>query len=143
MSSTTISMPSTRPVVAVVRGDSAAGVSQARQAARAFTDRLTPASRPDMADALVLVVSELVTNALRHGGGSFSVRLTAHPDAVEVAVDDVSPRMPRLRAPDLTDDGGGFGWPMINRLARTTAITRRRAGGKTVTAFLPRSQHRS
>ncbi|WP_328908631.1 ATP-binding protein [Streptomyces sp. NBC_00234] len=142
MNSTTISIPSALPVVNVVRGDSAAGVSQARQAACAFSDRLTPAPRPDMEDTLVLVVSELVTNALRHGGGAFSLRLTAHPDAVEVAVDDVSPRMSRMRAPDLTDAGGGFGfgfgWPMVNRLARTTAITRRRAGGKTVTAYLPR-----
>jgi len=138
MKSTTISSPAASPVVAVVRGDSAAGVSRARQAARAFTDRLTPAPPPDMADTLVLVVSELVTNALRHGGGAFSLRLNAHPDAIEVAVDDASPWMPRKRAPDLTDAGGGFGWPMVNRLARTTAITRRRAGGKTVTAFLPR-----
>ncbi|MEU1220302.1 ATP-binding protein [Streptomyces microflavus] len=138
MSSTTISIPSTRSVVAVVRGDSAAGVVQARRAARAFTDRLTPALRPDTADTLVLVVSELVTNALRHGGGSFSLRLNAHPDAIEVAVDDPSPRMPHLRTPDLTGAGGGFGWHMVNHLARTTAITRRRTGGKTVTAFLPR-----
>lgn len=69
-----ISIPSTRPVLAMVRGDSVAGVSRARQAARAFTDRLTPASRPDTADTLVLV-SELATNALRHGGGS-----TRQPD---------------------------------------------------------------
>ncbi|MER8199362.1 ATP-binding protein [Streptomyces microflavus] len=139
MKSTTISSSLTAsPVVTVVRGDSAPGVSRARQAARALTDRLIPAPPPEMADTLVLVVSELVTNALRHGGGVFSLRLTAHLDAIEVAVDDASPRMARMRAPDLTDAGGGFGWPMVNRLARATAITSRRAGGKTVTAFLPR-----
>ncbi|MFH9298938.1 ATP-binding protein [Streptomyces sp. NPDC017520] len=138
MNSTTISIPSTPPVVAVVRGDSAAGASQARRAARAFTDRLTPAPRPDMADTLVLVVSELVTNALRHGGGAFSLRLTAHPDAIEVAVDDPSPRVPHLRTPDLTGADGGFGWHMVNHLARTTAITHQPSGGKTVSAFIPR-----
>lgn len=42
-----------------------------------------------------------------------------------------------MRTPDLTGSGGGFGWAMVNRLARTTAITRRTVGGKTVTAFLP------
>ncbi|MFG2593971.1 hypothetical protein [Streptomyces sp. NPDC048438] len=62
------------PVPTVVLGDSASGIGQARQAARAFTGRLTPAPDPDAA---------------------------------------------------------------INRLPRTTAITRRTAGGKTVTASLP------
>ncbi|MEV0750227.1 ATP-binding protein [Streptomyces sp. NBC_01220] len=112
-------------------------IGRARRATRAFTARLTPVSGPDGADTLVLVVSELATNALRHGGGTFALRLNVHPDAIEVAADDTSPRLPRMRTPDLTGAGGGFGWPMVNRHARTTAITRRPAGGKTVTAFLP------
>ncbi|XMN08209.1 ATP-binding protein [Streptomyces griseobrunneus] len=138
MNSTKITISEATPVPTAVRGDSAAGVSQARQAARAFTDRLVPTPCPDVADTLVLVVSELVTNALRHGDGTFTLRLNAHPDAVEVAVDDTSPRWPRMRTPDLTGSGGGFGWPMVNRLARTTAVTHRAAGGKTVTALLSR-----
>lgn len=136
MNSTTISITSTPPVPTVVRGDSAAGIGQARQTARAFTARLIPAPDPDMAHTLALVVCELVTNALRHGGGTFNLRLNAHPDAIEVAVDDTSPRLPRMRTPDPTS-AGGFGWAMVNHLARTTAITRRTDGGKTVTAFLP------
>lgn len=80
------------------------------------------------------MVSELATNALRHGGGTFTLRLNVHPDAIEVAVDGTSPRLPRMRTPALTGAGGGFGWPMVNRLDRTTAITHRPAGGKTVTA---------
>lgn len=51
------------------------------------------------------------------------LRLNAHLDAVEVAVDDTSPRWPRVRTPDVTGSDGGFGWPMVNRLARTTAVT--------------------
>lgn len=92
MSSTTITVSQTPPGTTTVRGDSAAGISQARQAARAFTHRLTPTPCPDSADTLVLVVSGLVTNALRHGGGTFTLRLHAHPDAIEVAVDDTGPR---------------------------------------------------
>lgn len=138
MNSTKITISEATPVPTTVRGDSAVGISRARQAARAFADRLAPTPFPDVADTLVLVVSELVTNALRHGDGTFTLRLNAHPDAVEIAVDDASPRWPRVRTPDLTGSGGGFGWPMVNRLARTTAVTRRAAGGKTVTAFLSR-----
>ncbi|MEE4495153.1 ATP-binding protein [Streptomyces sp. BE230] len=136
-STTTISVTSTPPVPAVVQGGSAACIGQARRADTGRAARLTPESDPDRADMLVLVVSELVTNALRHGGGTLTLRLNAHPDAIEIAVDDTSPRLPRMRTPDLSGAGGGFGWPMVNRLARTTAITRRTAGGKTVTAFLP------
>ncbi|MER7696713.1 MULTISPECIES: ATP-binding protein [unclassified Streptomyces] len=138
MNSTKINISAAAPVPITVRGDSAASISRARRATRVFTDRLVPKPCPDVADTLVLVVSELVTNALRHGDGAFTLRLNAHPDAVEVAVDDTSPRWPRARTPDLTGSGGGFGWPMVKRLARTTAVTRRAAGGKTVTAFVSR-----
>ncbi|MEU9191503.1 ATP-binding protein, partial [Streptomyces sp. NPDC048484] len=92
----------------------------------------------EAADTVVLVVSELVTNALRHGGGTFSLDLTAHPDSIAVAVHDRSPQAPRMRTPDLNGGTGGFGWPMVNRLARATAVTRRTAGGKTVSALLAR-----
>ena len=73
---------------------------------------------------MVLVVSELVTNALRHGGGTCTLSLTAHPDSIEVAVHDHSPKAPRMRTPDLNDGTGGFGWPMVNRLARATTVNR-------------------
>jgi len=64
--------------------------------------------------------------------------LTAHPDSIEVTVHDHSPQAPRMRTPDLNDGTGGFGWPMVNRLARTTAVTRQADGGKTVSALLAR-----
>lgn len=93
---------------------------------------------PDAADTVVLVVSELVTNALRHGRGRCTWEVTAHPDTIEVAVHDPSRHVPRMRTPDLNGGSGGFGWPMVNRLARSTAVTRRPSGGKTVSARLPR-----
>ncbi|MCX4546018.1 ATP-binding protein [Streptomyces sp. NBC_01565] len=46
-------------------------VAGARQAARAFLEALRrPAIGRERADTVVLVVSELVTNALRHGDGT-------------------------------------------------------------------------
>ncbi|GGU02553.1 hypothetical protein GCM10010272_54810 [Streptomyces lateritius] len=44
-----------------------------------------------------------------------------------------------MRTPDPNGGTGGFGWPMVNRLARTTAVTRQAAGGNTVSALLARS----
>ncbi|WP_328679823.1 ATP-binding protein [Streptomyces sp. NBC_00343] len=116
----------------------ATSVAGARDSARAFLEGLDRPIAAEAADTVVLVVSELVTNALRHGGGTCTLNLTAHPDGVEVAVRDRSSRTPRMRTPDLNGGTGGFGWPMVNRLARTTAVTRQAAGGKTVSALVAR-----
>ncbi|MFJ7272698.1 ATP-binding protein [Streptomyces sp. NPDC099050] len=115
-----------------------AAIAGARDVARAFLDSLQLAVGPDTADSVVLVVSELVTNALRHAGGACVLQLTAHPDTIEVAVRDSCPRAPRMRAPDLNGGTGGFGWPMVDRLTRNTTVTPDETGGKFVRAFLPR-----
>ncbi|MFD3875884.1 ATP-binding protein [Streptomyces sp. NPDC058623] len=116
----------------------AASVAGARESTRHFLQDLLPAVAAEAADTVILVVSELVTNALRHGGGTWTLNLTAHPDSIEVAVHDRSPHAPRMRTPDLNDGTGGFGWPMVNCLAHTTAVTHHPAGGKTVSALLAR-----
>ncbi|MGR8012158.1 ATP-binding protein [Streptomyces hypolithicus] len=138
MNSTMITIASTPLVPTAVRGDSAAGISQARQAARIFTDSLTPAPGPDVADTLVLVVSELVTNALRHGGGQYTLELSAGPGTVTAAVSDPNPAHPRERTPDLNGGSGGFGWHMIRRLTDRLTITPGPGYGKTIHAQLPR-----
>ncbi|MFJ9341947.1 ATP-binding protein [Streptomyces sp. NPDC101733] len=114
--------------------------ADARERTRDFLDALARPLARGAADTVVLVVSELVTNALRHGGGTYKLDLTAHPGGIEVAVHDPSPPlMPRQRVPDLIGGTGGFGCHMINDLALTTSATRRASGGKTVTALLPRT----
>ncbi|MET9695634.1 ATP-binding protein [Streptomyces sp. NPDC006529] len=116
-----------------------AAVAGARRAARSFLGALgQTAIEPECADTVILVVSELVTNALRHGGGAHTLRLAAHPDTIEVSVEDSSPHWPRMRTPDLVDGTGGFGWRMVNDLARSIVVTPTPEGGKTVRALLPR-----
>ncbi|MFF4427163.1 ATP-binding protein [Streptomyces sp. NPDC001549] len=116
-----------------------AAVAEARRAARAFLEALgQPAICREQADTVVLVVSELVTNALHHGGGAYTLRLTAHPSCIEVAVEDPSPRMPRMRTPDLVDGAGGFGWHMVNDLSLAAVLMPGPEGGKTIRALLPR-----
>ncbi|MDT0341527.1 ATP-binding protein [Streptomyces litchfieldiae] len=140
MNGTKISDIASAPAFAptVVRGDSPQSVLRAREATRAFTDSLAPVPDPATADALVLVVSELVTNALRHGGGRFALELAAAPDTVTVAVSDPSPTRPRERTPDLDDGSGGFGWRMVRGLASQLAITPGPGAGKTIHAGFPR-----
>jgi anti-sigma regulatory factor (Ser/Thr protein kinase) len=125
------------PPAVVVQGDSPDAIHRTRDAVRAFTDSLTPAPDPTTADTLVLVVSELVTNALRHGGGRYTLVLSAGPDTVTVSVSDPNPAPPRERTPDLNDDSGGFGWHMVRHLTSQLSITADRPG-KTIHARLTR-----
>ena len=91
-----------------------------------------------MADTLVLVVSALVTNALRHGGGRYTLRLSAGPDTVTAAVSDPSPARPREHTPDLDGGSGGFGWHMTRHLTTHLTITTGPGYGKTIHAQLHR-----
>ncbi|CAM5659153.1 ATP-binding protein [Streptomyces pilosus] len=123
--------------VNVAAARSTASVAGARDSARDFLRSLVPALASEAADTLVLVVCELVTNALRYGGGACTWVLTA-PGQHRGGRARRQPAAPRMRSPDLNGGTGGFGWPMVNRLARATVVIRHANGGKTVSALLPR-----
>ncbi|MEU2161005.1 ATP-binding protein [Streptomyces chengbuensis] len=97
------------------------------------------ASDPNVVGDALLVTSELVTNALRHGGGmtSFDVELT--DEGCRVSVGDRSDRLPEL--PSLGDGSGrlrvgGHGWRVIRRLARSVTIIPEAHGGKRVSVLI-------
>jgi anti-sigma regulatory factor (Ser/Thr protein kinase) len=56
---------------------------------------------------VVLVTSELVTNAIRHAGADLLVRLVREQDQIRLEVTDPLPELPELRRPDL-DSGRGL-----------------------------------
>lgn len=98
-----------------------------------------PCKGTSVADAL-LVTSELVTNAFRHGGGITDFTAEVTDGGVRVSVGDRSDRLPAL--PDRTEDHdrlriGGHGWRLILTLARNVAITHQADGGKLITALVP------
>ncbi len=139
MGDTETTAPTRKPrASAVVVGDGPGDIAHAREAARAFADGLDPAPTPESAETLALVVSELATNALRHGGGHYTLELAAGTDAVHIAVSDPNPAHPRDRTPGLVGGTGGFGWPMVRHLADTVAITPGSGQGKTIHIRLPR-----
>ncbi|MGV9697642.1 ATP-binding protein [Streptomyces sp. NPDC003470] len=87
---------------------------------------------------LLLVVSELVTNAIRHGGGlaGFDARTTG--EGVWIAVHDNSRVIPPVvHAFPTRHHGSGYGWPLVARLARDIAVELRPGGGKTISAMVP------
>ena len=65
-------------------------------------------------DGAAVVVSELVTNAVRHGGGCLALHVEAHGPDVTLSVADGSSVVPRRREPD---GSGGRGIMLIDALA--------------------------
>ncbi|MFI7318152.1 ATP-binding protein [Streptomyces venezuelae] len=88
-------------------------------------------------DDAVLVTSELVTNALRHGGGLRGFECRVRPGFVEIAVEDGSDVVPRSRPRTSLLMSGGHGWPSVCRLADDVSVTRLPEGGKCIVARVP------
>jgi anti-sigma regulatory factor (Ser/Thr protein kinase) len=102
--------------------------------ARQFT-RSTLASwqSPGSHDDIVLVVSELVTNALLHGHGTPMVRLFDGTDRVRVEVCDDSPLLPVSHRVTPTS---GLGLRVVEQLSSAWGASRR-GRGKVVWCELP------
>ncbi|MEW9531035.1 ATP-binding protein [Microbispora sp. NPDC049125] len=73
-------------------------------------------------DDVLLVVSELVTNALRHGDGSPVLRLSGGVTWMRVEVADDGAGLPRLRRRGRMD---GWGLNLIQQLAAGWGVDRR------------------
>ncbi|MEU6823503.1 ATP-binding protein [Streptomyces atriruber] len=130
--------PLTRPPETATFDKRPEAVAHARDVTRAFVAGLSPEVGDQNASSIELVVSELITNVVRHARGTLcSLRLQARRDVITVAVSDADPRPPQERAPDLAGDTGGFGWPMVQHLARVVTVSLD-ATSKTIRAELAR-----
>jgi len=84
-------------------------------------------------DDIVLVVSELVTNALLHGYGTPVVRLLDEPGRIRIEVCDDSPLLPVSHTVTRTS---GLGLRVVEQLATAWGASRR-GRGKVVWCELP------
>ncbi|MES4883405.1 SpoIIE family protein phosphatase [Streptomyces sp. NBC_01723] len=80
----------------------------------------------DLTDAVELLVSEVVTNAVRYASRPVTLRLL-RTDVLRCEVGDDVPQLPRLRQARATDEGGR-GLYLVNRLARRWGATRLSTG---------------
>lgn len=94
------------------------------------------ASCATLVDEVSLVVSELVTNAVRHADPPVVMEIQVSDDEVLVAVDDGSPGRPGLTRPPV-DAEGGRGLQLVDQVSVETGI-RPQPPGKTVWAALRR-----
>lgn len=129
----------TRP--AVRAGAAYVGGSHIIAEARDFTADFL--SRARAADVMVgpllverarLVVSELMTNAVKYADGPVSILLEVREDALVIAVSDTAPALP---VPKAYDPGriGQHGLEIVQALCRDLRITEQ-TGGKRITAYI-------
>ncbi|MFD9394167.1 ATP-binding protein [Streptomyces sp. NPDC060000] len=88
-------------------GLSATDATWPRRLRRIVRASLTYWRRPDLIDTANLLLTELATNALRHGHGrDIGVRLFFQDDRCVIEVNDGSPERPELQHAGPTDEGG-------------------------------------
>jgi serine phosphatase RsbU (regulator of sigma subunit)/anti-sigma regulatory factor (Ser/Thr protein kinase) len=101
----------------------------AGQARRLVRRALARWDLDELTDSVELLVSEVVTNAVRYAERPITLRLL-RTDVLRCEVGDDVPQLPRLRQARATDEGGR-GLYLVNRLARRWGATRL-SGGKVV-----------
>ena len=106
-------------------------------AARAWAvQRFVEWGHESLADLAELLVSEMVTNALRHASGPIELTILLLDEIITIAVEDSAAPLPRLRR--VTDvDEGGRGLQLVATLSARWGA-RPTAGGKVVWCDLPR-----
>ncbi|PTM91226.1 SpoIIE family protein phosphatase [Streptomyces spinosirectus] len=80
----------------------------------------------DLSDSVELLVSEVVTNAVRYASRPVTLRLL-RTDVLRCEVGDDVPQLPRLRQARATDEGGR-GLYLVNKMARRWGATRLSTG---------------
>lgn len=99
----------------------------ARQARRLARRALARWQLEDLTDSVELLVSEVVTNAVRYAERPITLRLLRTRDVLRCEVGDDVPQLPRIRQARLSDEGGR-GLFLVNRMARRWSATRLSAG---------------
>jgi anti-sigma regulatory factor (Ser/Thr protein kinase) len=112
----------------LVLGREAGSVAQARDWVETFLGRVPGAAV--ICDDAVLIVSELVTNSLRHGLGEVVIRASTEDATLAMSVTDSGEELPVLREV-LPDRVGGVGLQIVERLSTAWGVAPF-PGGKTV-----------
>jgi anti-sigma regulatory factor (Ser/Thr protein kinase) len=111
------------------------GAAAARRATR---DVLAKWHLPALVDSVVLAVSELVTNAMRHGRPPVWLTLRRRPKELRVGVHDADPHpVPDGVPPSRDDAESGRGLEIVAALAGQVGVEQVPNDGKVVFASFP------
>jgi serine phosphatase RsbU (regulator of sigma subunit)/anti-sigma regulatory factor (Ser/Thr protein kinase) len=105
-------------------------LSAVRHARSLIRDPLKRWGLEDLIDSSELLVSELVTNAIKYANGEVMLRLILEPDTLVCEVHDSSPALPRVLQVD-KDAENGRGLHVVSQVASRWGV-RRTTGGKVV-----------
>src|SRR4051812_24821584 len=92
------------------------GLDDVPRARQYISAALSDSADPDLVDLAQLVTTELVTNALLHGGPPITLRVTCRPGRARVEVTDASPVLPEMGLGG-EDEMTGRGLALIEALA--------------------------
>ncbi|MEU9161394.1 ATP-binding protein [Streptomyces sp. NPDC048424] len=104
--------------------------SSVGQARRVLTAQLSSWGLHEVTDTYRLLVSELITNALRHAHGPVRVNLRVHGSLLRCEVEDASPVCPVPRTAG-TDAESGRGIELVDALAQDWGSDRTSTGKTT------------
>ena len=98
--------------------------ADAAGAARAYLRRQANLRHPPILDDALILTSELVTNAVRHGRPAVTLAVQLEPSALIVVVTDTGPELPPLvpRTPH-PDSPTGRGLVIVDALATRWGVT--------------------
>lgn len=102
-------------------GDTRSPAAARRFAKAALAELLGPAVAPVLRDDVELVVSELVTNAVRAGSKSVQVSIENSRATIVVRVSDDAEGWPDPREAAI-DDPGGRGLPLVSAVSQTWGV---------------------
>ncbi|MBY8877335.1 ATP-binding protein [Actinacidiphila acidipaludis] len=121
-------------------------IAMARYAVKRFLDALDarcPSTETRAAGDVLLAVSELVTNVVRHTTGPGLLVMSYREGLVTIVVRDSSTEP--VRSPERVtrlDGRGGLGWPLLQELTTALAVVPL-VDGKEIHAHLPWPTERS
>lgn len=97
--------------------------ADAGRVARAFVQEHSDSLPQDLIEDAKLLVSELVSNAVRHGRPDVTLRVSLHPPLIGVSVEDAGAGVPstRIRPPDL-ETAGGRGLMIVDRMSSSWGV---------------------
>ena len=105
-------------------------------AARQFVYNNVTGIPRELADALVVIASELASNCVRHGATTFEIRVDQTPEQIRIEAEDDGAGEPVLRSPG-PHETSGRGLQIIRVLANAWGVEREPgAKSKTVWATL-------